>query len=125
MLARSVLTPILDDEALTRHLGDAEARVLVEWLVDRAEDRARSLSADQVGAEIARLCRRARTMARFVRLWCLEALPGAAAQLAAAEHLDWPLPSGPVEPCRLMQDLAAWEDRCERSGREQGSRRPP
>jgi hypothetical protein len=110
MLARCELAPILDDEALTRHLGDAEARVLVEWLVEQA-DQLPALPAEAARGEVARLCRRGRTMARFVRLWCLEALPGAAAQLAAAERLDWPLPEGPVEPCRLMQHLVAWENR--------------
>ena len=112
MLARSQLEPILDDEALTRHLGDAEARVLVEWLVDQAEQVALYLSVEQTRAAVARLCRRGRTMARFVRLWCLEQLPGAAAQLAAAERTDWPLPAGPVEPYRLMQHLVACENRC-------------
>ena len=111
MLARSALTPILDDEALTRHLGDAEARVLVEWLVDQAEHLSENVRAEQARTEVVRLCRRGRTMARFVRLWCLEALPGAAAQLAAAERLDWPLPGGPVDPCRLMQHLVACENR--------------
>ena len=28
---------ILRDEALTRGLGDVEARILIEWLVDRAD----------------------------------------------------------------------------------------
>jgi hypothetical protein len=112
MLARSVLTPILDDEGLTRYLGDAEARVLVEWLVDQAENLSAALPAEQADAAVARLARRGRTMARFVRLWCLEGLPGAAAQLAAAERLDWPLPpGGDVEPWRLMQHLVAWENR--------------
>jgi hypothetical protein len=111
MLARSELTPILDDEALTRHLGDAEARVLVEWLVDQAERLAEHLPVEHARALVARLCRRGRTMARFVRLWCLDKLPGAAAQLAAAEQLDWPLPDGPVEPSLLMQHLVAWENR--------------
>jgi hypothetical protein len=117
MLARCALTPILDDEALTRHLGDAEARVLVEWLVDTAEKRTADLPATEHGRFVVGLCRRGRTMARFVRLWCQEALPGAAAQLAAAEGLDWPLPDGPVEPCRLMQHLCACEN--------QRNRRPP
>jgi hypothetical protein len=106
MLARSELAPILDDEALTRQLGDAEARVLIEWLVDQAE----GLPADQARLELSRLCRRARTMARFVRLWCQEQLPGAAAQLAAAERLDWPLPDGPLDPCLLMVRLVSFEN---------------
>jgi hypothetical protein len=117
MLARSVLTPILDDEALTRHLGDAEARVLVEWLADQAEELGERLPAEQVEVEVARLVRRGRTMARFVRLWCLESSPGAAAQLAASERLDWPLPGGPVEAWLLMNRLTAWEN--------QSNGRPP
>jgi hypothetical protein len=111
MLARSILTPILDDEAVTRHLGDAEARVLVEWLVEQAERLAGTLPADEARAAVGRLCRRGRTFARFVRLWCLDRLPGAAAQLAAAERLDAPFPDGPVEPFRLMQALVHWEAR--------------
>jgi hypothetical protein len=111
MLARSELAPILDDEGLTRHLGDAEARVLVEWLADQAEQLAGNLPMEHVRTAVIGLCRRARTMARFVRLWCLDGLPGAAAQLAAAERLDWPLPGEPVEPWRLMAHLVAWENR--------------
>jgi hypothetical protein len=110
MLARRELAPILDDEALTRHLGDAEARVLVEWLVEQAESLGEIGSIEQARAELARLCRRGRVMARFVRLWCLEDLPGAASQLVAAERLDWPLPDGPIDPDRLMQQLVDWED---------------
>src|SRR4051812_34547114 len=116
MLARSALTPILDDEALTRHLGDAEARVLVEWLVDQAEHLAPGLAADQVRSEVARLCRCGRALARFVRLWCHDALPGAAAQLAAAERRGWPLPDGPVEPVLLMRRLTVWETRRREAG---------
>jgi hypothetical protein len=110
MLARCELTPILDDEALTRYLGDAEARVLVEWLVERAEANASALPPPQARAELARLCRLGRVMARFVRLWCLDRLPGAAAQLAAAERVTWPLPDGPVAAWELMQNLVDWED---------------
>lgn len=110
MLARRELAPILDDEALTRHLGDAEARVLVEWLVDTAESVCEHLPIEDARRELARLCRRGRVMSRFVRLWCLENQPGAATQLAAAERLDWPLPDGPVDPDRLMQNIADWEE---------------
>jgi len=38
MVAKELLSPILQDDSLTRGLGDAEARVLVEWLVDRSEE---------------------------------------------------------------------------------------
>src|SRR5437660_9773202 len=37
MSLRALLTPILDDDRIVRGLDDAEARVLVEWLVGRAE----------------------------------------------------------------------------------------
>jgi hypothetical protein len=114
MLARWVLNHILDDEGLTRHLGDAEARLLVEWLVDQAERLGETRPAEEVLAEVRGLCRRGRAIARFVRLWCLDDLPGAAAQLAAAEQLHWPLPDGPIEPCQLMQYIVEWEAQCRR-----------
>src|SRR4051794_596504 len=38
MRANPWVDHVLADEALTRGLGDEEARVLVEWLVDKAED---------------------------------------------------------------------------------------
>jgi hypothetical protein len=109
MLARSVLNHILNDESLTRHLGDAEARILVEWLVDQAEFLGRTLPVEAARLEVRRLCRRGRAIARFVRLWCVDDLPGAAAQLAAAEQLNWPLPDGPIEACVLMQNILYWE----------------
>ena len=109
MLARWVLNPILDDEALTRHLGDAEARLLVEWLVDQADRLGEAEPASDAVAEVRRLCRRGRASARFVRLWCMDNLPGAAVQLAATEKFAWPLPSGPIDPCRLMQHIVDWE----------------
>ena len=118
MLARSDLTPILDDEALTRHLGDAEARVLVEWLVDHAE---RLPGADEVlDREVRQLCLRARAIGRFVMLWCHQREQGAAVQLAAAERFHWPLPTSvSVDPCELMQAILAYEDQ---AVRDQGSR---
>jgi hypothetical protein len=109
MLARCVLNPILDDEALTRHLGDAEARLLVEWLVDHAERVGEALPEDDAAAEVRRLCRRGRAIARFVRLWCMDNLPGAATQLAATEKFEWPLPDGPIDAWRLMQHIVDWE----------------
>jgi hypothetical protein len=110
MLARRELAPILDDEALTRHLGDAEARVLVEWLVEQAEDSACSLPTEQARSELGKLCPLGRLMARFVWLWCVQRSPGAALQLAAAERVNWPLPDGPVVAWELMQNLVDWED---------------
>jgi hypothetical protein len=103
MLAKPLLNGILADEALTRGLGDAEARVLVEWLVDRAEERA--TTAD----EVRELCRRGRAISRFVTLWCHEPARGAAHQLAATERFTWPLPTAAVDPWKMMQAILAWE----------------
>jgi hypothetical protein len=106
-----LLSLILGDERLTRGLGDAEARVLVEWLVERAEYLAQADSPAAAEAEVRRLCRRGRAIARFITLWCLDKRRGAAGQLAAAERFSWPLPDGAADPCELMQAILRWETR--------------
>jgi hypothetical protein len=103
-----LLRLILDNEHLTRGLGDAEARVLVEWLVHRAEERHAQAGA-AAEREIAGLCLRARAIARFVWLWCYGNSPAAAFQLAATERFHWPLPSQPADPYELMTDILFWE----------------
>jgi hypothetical protein len=110
MLTRPLLNRILGDEALVRGLGDPEARVLIEWLVDRAEEGAHDGEAEAVEAVVGRLCRRGRAIGRFVTLWCQGAW-GAAGQLAVAERFDWPLPAAVIDPCILMQNILAWEER--------------
>ncbi len=108
MLSRPLLNQIVRDEGLVRGLGDPEARALVEWLVDRAEERA---DAGGESAEVVRyLCRRGRAIGRFVLLWCHAGSRGAAAQLAASERFTWPLPAAAMDPCVLMQNILAWED---------------
>ncbi|MCI0459175.1 MAG: hypothetical protein L0Z62_19640 [Gemmataceae bacterium] len=109
MLSKPLLRPILDNEALTRGLGDMEARVLVEWLVEQAERLIRATDAQAAGSAIERLCRRARSLSRFVFLWCQARDRRAACQLAAVERFPWPLPTGPVDPCDLMQWILLWE----------------
>jgi hypothetical protein len=111
MLARRLLSQVFDDHALTRGLGDAEARVLVEWLVEHAEN----LAASGIGEETARgavirFCRRARSISRFIALWCHLGEQGAAGQLAAAERFHWPLPVADADACELMQAILGWED---------------
>jgi hypothetical protein len=115
MQANPLLHHILDDDALTRSLGDEEARVLVEWLVERAEHlhavRGQGTQGEReaASAEVQKLCRRGRAIARFVALWGDPASRGGAAQLAAVERFHWPLPAGDVDPCELMQDIVEWE----------------
>jgi hypothetical protein len=115
MLANPLLHYILDDDTLTRRLGDAEARVLVEWLVEQAEELAADLPAPQAEAEVRRLCRRARAIARFVTLWCSNRGRGAAGQLAVTERFTWPLPDAQVDPCELMQTIVYWEGQARRT----------
>ncbi len=99
MLARCVLNPILDDEALTRHLGDSEARLLVEWLVDQAEHLGEALPEDAVTAEVRRLCLRGRAIARFVRLWCMDELRG--------RPPSWPPSKSSPGPCPMGRSIPA------------------
>lgn len=107
MLSRPLLNQIVGDEALVRGLEEPEARVLIEWMVDRAEERARGGDA---AAVVGHLCRRGRAIGRFVTLWC-QGARGAAGQLAATERFDWPLPGAAIDPCVLMQNILAWEER--------------
>jgi hypothetical protein len=107
MSMRAFLAPILNDDRLTRGLDDAEARMLVEWLIAQAE----GLSARDPSAnlKVARRVKRARGIARFVALWCHERSAGAALQLAATERFGWPLPVREMDACDLMHDILAWE----------------
>src|SRR5262249_10506845 len=106
---------ILHDERLTQSLQDAEARMLVEWLVERAEGSLVS-GTDEAAArvEILKTSRRARGIARFVALWCHEHAFGPALQLASAERFGWPLPTGPMDACDLMDAILEWESRTSR-----------
>ncbi len=111
MSPRTQLSAILDNDRLTNGLDDGEARMLIEWLVVRAEDQRECPDP----AEVQRLCRRARAIARFVSLWCHEEMFGPALQLAATERFAWPLPVAPMDACDLMETILAWESR-RRSG---------
>lgn len=105
MLARPLLRQVMND-ALTRNLGDPEARMLVEWLADRAEELSAKSDAEHA---VVGLCRRARALACFVCLWCYRQDRKAAGQLAATERFPFPLPTRALEPCELMQIILNWE----------------
>jgi hypothetical protein len=112
MSLRTLLNIILHDERLTQSLQDAEARMLVEWLVERAEATLASGTDEAAArADVLKTSRRARGIARFVALWCHERAFGPALQLASAERFGWPLPTGPMEACDLMDTILAWESR--------------
>jgi hypothetical protein len=105
---QALLRPILRDDALTRHLGDSEARILVEWLVERAENVADDVDATE---KVRVLCRRARAIGLFVSLWCHRGQQGAAVQLANAERFDWPFPEADVDADVLMEHILEYEAR--------------
>jgi hypothetical protein len=112
MESSPLLRHVLHDEGLTRGLGDAEARMLVEWLVDWAELLADiAESEDEAWQRLRQLCQRARAISRFVSLWSEQASRGAATQLAATERFTWPLPSESLDPGELMGRILDWESR--------------
>jgi hypothetical protein len=110
MLAKPLLNHILEDDVLTRGLGDAEARILVEWLVERVENIAKSTASESAAhREVRLLCRRGRAIGRFVGLWCHSRSRGAAGQLAAAENFAWPFPSPAADACEIMSMIVRYE----------------
>ncbi len=112
MQSMPLLRHVLNDEAITRGLGDAEARVIVEWLADWAELLAdEAESEEEAWAGVRKLCRRARGISRFVYLWSEERSHGAAVQLAATERYAWPLPMIDEDLTDLTVRILAWEDR--------------
>lgn len=112
MLAKRLMRHVLQDEALTRGLGDAEARVLIEWLVDWAELLAEDApSEEDAWKGIRLLCRRCRGISRFILLWLEPETRGSAAQLVGSERFHWPLPAEDEDPAELMARILTWEDR--------------
>ncbi len=110
MLARSHLERILGDESLTRGLRDSEARMLIEWLVDQAEQlEMRAGGAQDLDWRILQLCRHARALRQFVELWFRPQSRGAACQLFAVERWEWPLPDCEADPYEVLEAILAWE----------------
>jgi hypothetical protein len=109
MLNKMLLSPILTDDNLTRGLGDAEARILVEWLVEQVEGHADDCGEVNLEPWVKRLTHRARSIVRFVGLWCYESDRRGAVQLAGAERFTWPLPDCCLDPCELMQNILTHE----------------
>lgn len=106
----TLIRGIARDESLTRGLGDEEARMLVEWVVDWAELLSDAARTDDDAARLVnRLTRRGRAIGRFVQLWCQPKHRPAATQLAASERFTWPLPNEHVAPPDLMEHILNWE----------------
>ena len=106
-----LIRSMVRDDSLTRGLGDIEARMLVDWLVDWAEllgDGART--GPDAHTLVGRLCWRGKAISRFVQLWVEPRTRGSAMQLAAVERFTWPLPERGVDSADLMHDILAWEN---------------
>jgi hypothetical protein len=111
MRAEPLVSRILDDDKLTNGLDDPEARVLVEWLVRRAEEIARTAESAAVAHErLETLCKRVRAIRRFVSLWYHTGDRGAALQLVGAERFHWPLPEADCDdPYTFLNQVLALE----------------
>lgn len=111
MLAEQYIHQVMHDERITYGLADPEARMLVEWLVTKAEAIPETdlLPDDQVCAW--ELCyRRAKVLRQFVSLWCYRGRPEAAIQLAASEGMAEYLPASTVEePVDVMLTMMKQE----------------
>lgn len=107
---RPLLNLILHDDALTRGLGDEEARILLERVAEWSERQAALATDGNRASRIERVRRRGRAIRQFVELWCHRREHGAAIQLAAAEQMRWPLPDPDADPWELMHHILDWED---------------
>jgi hypothetical protein len=109
MPVETLLRQMLQSESLTRGLEDPEARVLVEWMVEKVEHLAADAAAEAaLPRSLECLTQRARAIGRFVSLWC-QGERGSAVQLAAVERFTWPLPTTAVDPCELMKAILSRE----------------
>ena len=86
---------ILEDEGLRGDLVDNAGQSLIDWLVQQAETLiANSKTEARARKQIDALCQRGRLVARFVTL--AKDDPTAAAALAKAERLPWPVPPAEI-----------------------------
>jgi hypothetical protein len=112
MAVERFVSRILQDEGLTSGLTDPEARLLVEYLVEQAEQLAEQPDQDRGWRQLQALCRWARGVRRFVELWCHRNAQGPAAQLAGAERYPWPLPtSEDTDPFDVMDGILGFHQK--------------
>jgi hypothetical protein len=98
MLTENCIHQVLRDERITYGLADPEARLLVEWLVTKAETIPETdLQPDDQENAWGLCYRRAKVLRQFVALWCYRGRPEAAIQLAASEGMSDYLPDSSVE----------------------------
>jgi hypothetical protein len=103
---------IVNDESLTRGLGDIEARMLVEWLTDWA-DLLEDTIPDEEDAQrqVTQLHKRAKAIGKFVVLWSDGESKAGAVQLAATERFQFPLPPEDYTGDEVMAGILQWENK--------------
>jgi hypothetical protein len=111
MGAEPLYRRLINDESITRGLGDMEARMLVEWLVDWA-DLLEATIPDESDAQkqVSALRRKAKAIGKFVSLWSDSVSKASAVQLAACERLRFPLPPEDYSGDEVMAGILKWED---------------
>jgi hypothetical protein len=111
MIAEPLYRRVVNDESLTRGLGDIEARMLVEWLVDWAELLEDTMAdPEEAHREINKLTRKAKAIRNFVVLWTDSESKAGAVQLAATERFQFPLPPEDYMPDEVMACILEWEN---------------
>ncbi len=100
------------DDHLIRGLGDAESRMLVEWLVDWAEMLADTISDEElVEKRFYKVRSRAQLICCYLRL-CQETDAHASlTQFTATQKLPWPLPTLKIDTIELLDRILDWESR--------------
>ena len=112
MATSTLLRGVLDNDALSRNLGDIEAAMLFRWTAEWAELLEENCESTTVAAEaVARLVRRARGIAKFVSLWSWPDSRASAFQLAASEQFRWPMPDANMDADGAMAHILTWEDK--------------
>ncbi|QVL34356.1 hypothetical protein KIH39_10750 [Telmatocola sphagniphila] len=111
MIVEPMYRRIINDEALTRGLGDIEARMLVEWLVDWAELLEETIpDVGDANQKIGQLQKKARAISKFVVLWSDGHSKAGALQLAATERFQFPIPEEKCEADEAMARILKWEN---------------
>jgi hypothetical protein len=111
MFGEPMYRGIVNDEALTRGLGDVEARMLVEWLVDWADLLEETIpDREDADRRVVQLKKKARAIGKFVVLWSDGHTKAGAMQLAATERFQFPFPPEDYEADEAMAQILRWED---------------
>lgn len=109
-VAQPLYRRIVNDESITRGLGDIEARMLVDWLCDWAELLEDTMPEEEDAIrQVNKLSKRAKAIGKFVVLWSDGVSKCGAVQLAATERFQFPLPPEDYTGDEVMAGILKWE----------------